>query len=542
MRKRVYDPANPTDMAETYYVYEAGGKVVAIYENCVDDEPTPRPDSDGDGFTDDVDNCPCVYNPDQLDSDGDGVGDACDQFPGAPDPPPDCDGDGIPNSEDLCPTVAQAAPDDQDGDGFPDEMDQCPCEASETIDCSCVEPYNLVEWVIYGNAAQGRIAEGKPSNISRPASEGTPITEPEETFTRILDEKYYELKDHLGNARVVVSDMKQPTTESGLAPYSAMLTSYANYYPFGMVQPDRSWQGGQWRYGFNGKEMDNEWSGEGNVYDYGARMYDGRIARWTTVDPDEASYPSSGSYIFSRNAPTSLVDPDGKKVQMTFDKKNGTISIVDLDQYDAALPTITVSASDYKIGGIRDANGNLVKNQRLVIEGVFTGGHSSVDGTVTTDPSKPNELALPDGRYSLLELPSSHPLYRDEYRVDPDDGSPFNDHDEGHRNRQGEVRSGYRFHLGSVSWGCITVNKYGAEAVQRDEEWGVVRDIMDATSTTRVHREEGIQGWIPWSTTTDFGTIDVVGGDDGGEHGLVHSGNNRDSVAPADTTSTTTTR
>ncbi len=131
VRKRVYDPANPTDMAETFYVYEAGGKVVAIYENCVDEEPTPHPDSDGDGFTDDVDNCPCVYNPDQLDSDGDGVGDACDQFPGAPDPPPDCDGDGIPNSEDLCPTVAQAAPDDQDGDGFPDEVDQCPCVASE---------------------------------------------------------------------------------------------------------------------------------------------------------------------------------------------------------------------------------------------------------------------------------------------------------------------------------------------------------------------------------------------------------------------------
>lgn len=34
-------------------------------------------DSDGDGIDDTVDNCPTVYNPDQLDSNGDGIGDAC---------------------------------------------------------------------------------------------------------------------------------------------------------------------------------------------------------------------------------------------------------------------------------------------------------------------------------------------------------------------------------------------------------------------------------------------------------------------------------
>jgi NDP-sugar pyrophosphorylase family protein len=34
-------------------------------------------DSDGDGVSDDVDNCPTVPNPDQSDSDGDGHGDAC---------------------------------------------------------------------------------------------------------------------------------------------------------------------------------------------------------------------------------------------------------------------------------------------------------------------------------------------------------------------------------------------------------------------------------------------------------------------------------
>jgi len=34
-------------------------------------------DSDGDGIIDIIDNCPTIFNPDQVDSKGDGVGDAC---------------------------------------------------------------------------------------------------------------------------------------------------------------------------------------------------------------------------------------------------------------------------------------------------------------------------------------------------------------------------------------------------------------------------------------------------------------------------------
>ncbi|MEO1574668.1 MAG: hypothetical protein AAFU65_06870 [Pseudomonadota bacterium] len=37
-----------------------------------------RPDTDGDGFFDDVDNCTLIPNPNQLDADGDGYGNACD--------------------------------------------------------------------------------------------------------------------------------------------------------------------------------------------------------------------------------------------------------------------------------------------------------------------------------------------------------------------------------------------------------------------------------------------------------------------------------
>ena len=39
-----------------------------------------------------------------------------------------------------------------------------------------------------------------------------------------------------------------------------------------------------YRYGFNGKESDNELKGKGNSYDFGARMYDPRTGRWFARD------------------------------------------------------------------------------------------------------------------------------------------------------------------------------------------------------------------------------------------------------------------
>ena len=92
-----------------------------------------------------------------------------------------------------------------------------------------------------------------------------------------------------------------------------MLT-YSDYYPFGMAMHGRTYNFGDYRYGFNGKEKDDELKGLGNSYDYGARLYDPRIGRWMAVDPLAKKYPFASPYNFALNTPVQAYDPDGRLV------------------------------------------------------------------------------------------------------------------------------------------------------------------------------------------------------------------------------------
>jgi RHS repeat-associated protein len=70
---------------------------------------------------------------------------------------------------------------------------------------------------------------------------------------------------------------------------------------------------GGYRYGFNGKENDNEVNGEGNWQDYGARMYSPRLGRFPNPDPKAKLYPMLSTYQFASNTPIQAVDLDGKE-------------------------------------------------------------------------------------------------------------------------------------------------------------------------------------------------------------------------------------
>jgi RHS repeat-associated protein len=86
-----------------------------------------------------------------------------------------------------------------------------------------------------------------------------------------------------------------------------------DYYPFGMQISERSatFTTNTYRYGFNGMEKDDEVSGEGNIYDYGFRIYNPRIARFLSSDPLSESYPWYTPYQFAGNSPIKYKDLDG---------------------------------------------------------------------------------------------------------------------------------------------------------------------------------------------------------------------------------------
>lgn len=75
--------------------------------------------------------------------------------------------------------------------------------------------------------------------------------------------------------------------------------------------PGRSYIGNAYRYGFNGKEKDDEVKGNGAQYDYGFRIFDPRIGRFLSVDPLTMSYPFYTPYQFAGNKPIWAVDLDG---------------------------------------------------------------------------------------------------------------------------------------------------------------------------------------------------------------------------------------
>ena len=53
-------------------------------------------------------------------------------------------------------------------------------------------------------------------------------------------------------------------------------------------------------------------SGKGNSYDYGARFYDPRAARWFSRDPFEQKYVGLSPYHYGFNNPIYFLDPNGK--------------------------------------------------------------------------------------------------------------------------------------------------------------------------------------------------------------------------------------
>lgn len=105
--------------------------------------------------------------------------------------------------------------------------------------------------------------------------------------------KYF-IKDHLGNVRMTVGEGS-----------SSVPSELNHYYPFGMrmamseTKPDTDQ-----KYRYNGKELqeETEW------LDYGARMYDAAIARFSGCDPLADEFYELSPYNYASNSPIANID------------------------------------------------------------------------------------------------------------------------------------------------------------------------------------------------------------------------------------------
>jgi len=108
----------------------------------------------------------------------------------------------------------------------------------------------------------------------------------------------YEMQDHLGNVRAVFVK-----TSTGTADYVV----FRDYYPFGMEIGGRNYTDAQgYRYGYQGKYAEKDPETGWNAFEL--RMYDSRVGRWLSVDP-EGQYQSP--YVGMGNDPINRIDPNG---------------------------------------------------------------------------------------------------------------------------------------------------------------------------------------------------------------------------------------
>ena len=112
---------------------------------------------------------------------------------------------------------------------------------------------------------------------------------------------YYHTTDHLGSVRAITNMQGSVVERNGYYPFGSE-TALGSSYPKLLDN----------RMKFNGKEVQT--TGNLGLLDYGARMYDPAIGRWTAQDPLSEKYYSYSPYGYCVNSPSNTIDVEGNLV------------------------------------------------------------------------------------------------------------------------------------------------------------------------------------------------------------------------------------
>jgi RHS repeat-associated protein len=196
------------------------------------------------------------------------------------------------------------------------------------------------------------------------------------------------------------------------------------YFAFGFAIPNRNYiLNKEYRYGFNGKENDNEVkldsSGNpipGSEQDYGMRIYDPRVGRFLSVDPLAIKYPELTPYQFASNSPITFIDIDGLEGGIPisyrdahFDKAVIAIKNELQLRHEQGMNNVAMAeqARQMSINQGRDGDGInwLTKTKLYVASWWFGGGvNSLVPGSSNVEDAKDAGKYFQQGRYGMMTL------------------------------------------------------------------------------------------------------------------------------------------
>ena len=190
-------------------------------------------------------------------------------------------------------------------------------------DLSPIYELDLTERSIYGSS---RVGTENPEDLLIARSYESLIHEFD--YVQTIGDRRYELSNHLGNVLEVVTDRKlaiETTPASGIFDhYAPDVVAQNDYYPFGMLMPNRNESSSDYRYGFQGQEKDDEIKGDGNSVNYKYRMHDPRVGRFFAVDPLAFKYSYNSPYAFSENRVIDGLEFEGLEVNLI--NENGELT------------------------------------------------------------------------------------------------------------------------------------------------------------------------------------------------------------------------